>query len=186
MKTLPRQRGGIEMGRVSQETIDKLSAFIASLPEEARSKCALCNDTLVHIVKQAEVQTGAGTATVCRALADRVNDGAAMGDVVGDKQLRQRVLRVEQDSICTNRTNNQPVTNPDNQQIDFRIDRETGEVFENGRRSAVKYSGEAEYFVNLAMSQLERIPSDDPTAQPELERLIRWCEEKMKTIKAKP
>lgn len=36
------------MGRVSAETIAKLNAFIESLPEEARSKCALYNETLNH------------------------------------------------------------------------------------------------------------------------------------------
>jgi len=58
---------------------------------------------------------------------------------VGDKQLRQRDMRVEQDSICTNRTNNQPATpiNPDSEQIDFRIDRVTEEVFEIRKKKEV-------------------------------------------------
>ena len=52
------------MGKVSTKTIQKVSKFFDSLPEEVKDKCALCNETLVHIVKTAEARTGAGTATV--------------------------------------------------------------------------------------------------------------------------
>ncbi len=83
------------MSRVSKEALEKLSEFINSLPDEARSKCALCNETLTHIVKQAEAQTGAGTATVARELANRINENAAPGDRVSDQQLRCRVQRQE-------------------------------------------------------------------------------------------
>jgi len=61
------------MARVTQESLAKLGAFIDSLPEEARGKCALCNETLTHIVKMAEVETGAGTATVTRAAGQAIS-----------------------------------------------------------------------------------------------------------------
>ena len=70
------------MGRVSEETLQKLQDFICSLPDEAKGKCALCNQTLVHIVKQAEVQTGAGTRTVTKVLANNINETAAPRDKV--------------------------------------------------------------------------------------------------------
>lgn len=79
------------MARVSKETIKKLNEFFDTLPTDARNKCALCNETLTHIVKLAEAQTGAPTATVTRELASRVNDGAAPGDVVSGERLRDRV-----------------------------------------------------------------------------------------------
>ena len=69
------------MPRVSEETIKKLDDFINSLPQEARSKCALCSETLTHIVKMAEVQTGAGTATVARVLSEKINENAAPVDM---------------------------------------------------------------------------------------------------------
>ena len=98
------------MPRVSQETLDKLKVFIDSLPDEARNKCALCNETLTHIVKRAEVETGAGTATVTRELANRINETSAPGDRVSDQALKQKVMRHE-GVIGTNRTNNhQPAT----------------------------------------------------------------------------
>ena len=102
------------MSRVSKETISKLTAFIDSLPEEARNKCALCNETLTHIVKQAEVQTGAGTATVTKALSDKINEGSADGDRVSGGALRQRVLdhSGEKKRICSNGTNSSPPSEP--------------------------------------------------------------------------
>ena len=48
------------------------------------------NQTLTHIVKQAEAQTGAGTATVPRALAEKINETAAPQDQVTAEGLRQR------------------------------------------------------------------------------------------------
>ena len=93
------------MPRVSEETLGKLQAFIDSLPAEARSKCALCNETLTHIVKRAEVETGAGTATVARVIADKLNEDAALQDRVSEGALRQRVLNSE-GAIRRNPTNN--------------------------------------------------------------------------------
>mgnify|MGYP001112075828 CR=1 FL=1 len=107
------------MPRVSQESLKRLKAFIDSLPAEARSKCALCNDTLVHLVKTAEVETGAGTATVTRALADRINEDAAPGDRVSGEALRSKVVTAEhgrrpsekeKSAQCTN--NPQPQHDP--------------------------------------------------------------------------
>jgi len=86
------------MGRVTTETIQNVSKFFDSLPEEAKNKCALCNETLVHIVKTAEARTGAGTATVTRMLSERINENAAPADVVSSEQLRGRV-RVKEGSL---------------------------------------------------------------------------------------
>lgn len=92
------------MPRVSTETIEKINAFFDDLPDEARSKCALCNETLTHIVKSAEAQTGAGTATVTRELAHRINEDAAPGDRVDGEKLRNRVNNQERKSICVKNT----------------------------------------------------------------------------------
>lgn len=67
------------MPRVNEETIIKLQEFLDSLPDHARNKCALCNETLTHLVKSAEVQTGAGTATVTRELSKRIDDDIKKG-----------------------------------------------------------------------------------------------------------
>lgn len=84
------------MPRVSHETIEKLNEFINLLAGDARSKCALCTETLTHIVKTAEAQTGAGTATVTRALAEKINETAAPGDRVSGGALQDRVRVSEQ------------------------------------------------------------------------------------------
>jgi len=104
------------MPRVSKETIEKLNSFICSLPSEAKNKCAICNETLTHLVKTAEVETGAGTATVTRALADEINQTAAPGDRVTGERLRQKTLRHtgERTDKCADRTNNPPPTGWDN------------------------------------------------------------------------
>ncbi len=95
------------MSRVTKKTLEKLQAFFDSLEPEVQGKCALCNETLIHIVKLAEVQTGAGTATVTRELASRVNEGAAPGDVVSGEALRSRVENKEFGRLdkCRNPTN---------------------------------------------------------------------------------
>ena len=100
------------MPRVSKETLEKLKAFVDSLPLEAMNKCALCVDTLTHLEKTAEVKTGAPTATVTRVFADKINETAAPGDRVNDQQLRRRVQRVDE-SICPERANKpQPQHDP--------------------------------------------------------------------------
>ncbi|OEU68430.1 MAG: hypothetical protein BBJ57_02375 [Desulfobacterales bacterium PC51MH44] len=88
----------------------KLTSVFELLPKEVKSKCALCNETLTHIVKKAEAETGAGTATVTDILAGEINKGAAPGDVVSGGALRQRVLGHE-GSISRNPTNSQPQGN---------------------------------------------------------------------------
>ncbi|MFH2034718.1 MAG: DNA N-6-adenine-methyltransferase [Candidatus Margulisiibacteriota bacterium] len=100
------------MARVSEETLEKLNSFIESLPQEARSKCALCSETLTHIVKMAEVQTGAGTATVTRVLSEKLNENAAPGDRVSGEALNQRVrynegLKCQSDIIKSERPSNE-------------------------------------------------------------------------------
>lgn len=81
------------MARTTTDQLQKLKAFLDSLPDEARNKCSLCNSTLTHIVKQAEAETGVGTATVTRALAEKVNETALPADRVTGDQLRDRVRR---------------------------------------------------------------------------------------------
>ena len=96
------------MPRVSEETLQKLQAFIDSLPAEARSKCALCNETLTHIVKTAEVETGAGTATVARVIADKLNEDAALQDRVSGGALQDRVRRNEGLKMADRQNNPEP------------------------------------------------------------------------------
>ena len=67
--------------------------------------------TLTHIVKMAEAQTGAGTATVTRELAARVNDGAAPGDVVSGAALTERVRNKEFGKEVKNRNSDFKPTN---------------------------------------------------------------------------
>lgn len=95
------------MGRVSPDTLEKLSAFFDSLPAEQKNKCAICNETLTHIVKTAEARVGAGTATITRMIAERVNESAAPQDKVSGEALVQRVRQKEgrKDSIMSNRHN---------------------------------------------------------------------------------
>ncbi len=81
------------MARVSSEQLKRLQAFFDTLPAEQKGKCALCNETLVHVVKQAEAEVGVGTATVTRVLAEKVNETALPADRVTEGQLRDRVRR---------------------------------------------------------------------------------------------
>lgn len=83
------------MSRPTSETLGKARDFFDSLPDEIRGKCALCSETLTHIIKQAEVETGAGTATATRILAEKINETAAPADKVTSDSLRDRVRRTE-------------------------------------------------------------------------------------------
>lgn len=83
------------MSRISRETLTKLNAFLDSLPSEAHSKCTMCNEALTHLVKQAEAQTGAGTATVTRMLSEKINEGAAPADLVKGRSLLDKVRNTE-------------------------------------------------------------------------------------------
>lgn len=87
------------MGRVSAETIRRLNEFIDSLPEEARGKCALCNQTLTHIVKQAEATIQAGTRTITRALAEKINETAAPLDRVTPEALLNRTREASGEKV---------------------------------------------------------------------------------------
>lgn len=79
------------MSKPTQDVIKKVIAFFDALPEETISKCTLCRDTLTHICTSAEVETGAGKATVTRELANKVNKNAAEHDKVTSESLRNRV-----------------------------------------------------------------------------------------------
>ena len=85
------------MGRVSNTVLSKLCDFLDSLPGEVKGKCTLCNETLTHIVKQAEARTGAATATVTTEIAKRHNETAAPQDIVSGEALRNRVRQKEGD-----------------------------------------------------------------------------------------
>ena len=85
------------MSRVAKEVLKKMADFLDNLPGDVRNKCSLCNETLTHIVKQAEAQTGAPVATITREIAERHNEGAAPGDVVSGEKLRLRVRQKEDD-----------------------------------------------------------------------------------------
>ena len=101
------------MGRISRENLDNLKVFISSLPDDVKGKCTLCNETLTHIVKSAEAETGAGTATVTRIIAEHINDGAAPGDEVKGHALNERVRQKEglNDRKIRNPENNHEVPN---------------------------------------------------------------------------
>ena len=136
------------MGRVSAETIEKLNDFISSLPEEAKSKCALCNETLVHIVKQAEVQTGAGTATVTRALSEEINTGAAPADVVSGSKLRDRVTQAERETNCGNPTDN-------NQEVQNRKPKKKNKPSVEDERVTEKFQGAYDKMVGAIQNERE-------------------------------
>ena len=140
------------MGRVSQEQIDKLTAFLKTLPAEAKGKCALCNETLTHIVKQAEVQTGAGTATVTRVLADDINENAAPQDRVTPEQLRGRVQRND-GTICTDHADNQKPEEP-------------------------TQATQAFHLAEIAINQLSRIDRNDILFDEGMQSVIDWINER--------
>ncbi len=146
------------MSRISQDALDKLNAFIDSLPSEARSKCALCNETLTHIVKQAEAQTGAGTATVTKALADKINTSSAPGDRVTPRQLEGRVVR--QESVIPTKRGDKPAPKPS----------------EDRKPAQTTWAID---FATIAISQLERIQKGDPMRIEALNRVKVWIEKQL-------
>jgi len=105
--------------------------------------CALCHETLTHIVKQAEVSTGAPTATVTRKIAEKFNEGAAAGDQVSGTALKNRVQRQagERTDKSANRANKPTPSKPPKSKY----------LTEDGRAT------EAMVFAETAISQLERI-----------------------------
>lgn len=165
------------MGRVNQETLSKLRDFLDSLPAEVKGKCALCNETLTHIVKKAEVETGAGTATVTRALADNINEGAADGDRVSGKQLQFRARYHEGKDKVGNSNNTPAPHQPD-------TTNQCGETPRPSYEQLRKYSQSngAIYFADLAILQLERIMDDDQTAKEALANVIEWCHAKLNKL----
>ena len=62
---------------------------------------------MTHTDKTAEVKTGAGTSTVTRVLARRINEGAAEQDKVSEGALQDRVRRNEGVKVA-NRQNKTP------------------------------------------------------------------------------
>ena len=154
------------MPRVSQESLEKLKAFVDSLPTEAMGKCALCVDTLTHLTKTAEVETGAPTATVTRVFAEKINEDAAPGDRVSGEALRQRTLENsgEKKRICSNGTN-KPQHNP--------LARK--EELEGAKNQCT----EAYQFETIAISQLRRIRKDDPDRVGALTRVKKWIESQL-------
>jgi len=151
------------MPRVSQETLDKLKVFIDSLPDEARDKCALCNETLTHLVKTAEVETGAGTATVTRELANKINETAAPGDRVGDEALKKRVQRSE-GVIRTKRPDtHQPKEKaPDGPELKKGGDFHTDDF--------------AMRFAKMAVAQLASIERGHPDRKQAFDYVVKWIE----------
>lgn len=83
------------MGKVSQETQEQVHKFFQNCEGEIITKCSICKETLTHMTKLAEVETGAGTDTVCKILADQINQHALPQDRVTAKALSNRVRRHE-------------------------------------------------------------------------------------------
>jgi hypothetical protein len=171
--------------RVSKESLEKLNAFIDSLPVEARNKCALCNETLVHLVKTAEVESGAGTATVTRALADRINEDAAPADRVKPENLRRRV-RYQEDDIRTNCPNNpQPQHDPPEEKEEERpaVESKPPAKLKNWREN--KSQPENDYmdydlgsmpmrYARMAVLDLEKIENSHPDRNKAFDFVIEW------------
>lgn len=169
------------MGRVSQDTIDKINAFLDMLPDEATSKCTLCTETLTHIVKQAEAQIGAGTATVTRMIAERHNETAAPLDRVTGTALQFRVRNNEGKTKIADRNNSgQPYERKETPcSYGSTERREKRYVFDN---EAIV--GTARYFLLIAIGNMDRIMLDDPGLIDALHEMIEWCENKLEKVNA--
>jgi len=83
------------MSRVNEETAKKVANFLDNQPPEFWNKCTLCNTTLLDTVKKGEVQTGAGTYTIVKAISERFNENAPSQDKVTGNALNQRVRQQE-------------------------------------------------------------------------------------------
>jgi len=123
-----------------------------------KKKCALCNETLVHIVKQAEAQTGAGTATA---------------DMLSGEVLQGRVRYKEGKSKMGNSHNSKQPAELNNQTWEPGFDM-CFNTNKNSKQSVASFSG-AEYFTSLAISQLERIQTYDPEA-------VTWLNDAIKCV----
>lgn len=169
------------MPRVSQETMEKLNDFLNSLPAEARSKCALCNETLTHIVKRAEAETGAPTATVTKALANRVNDGAAPGDVVSGKKLQDKV-RYHSGADKVGNSEDKPIPKSKECPICGSVYPGDNEHCPNKCEKAAAEKPEvldARHFCFQAVGKLHSIPQDDTSKVPELLRVLDYIIEQI-------
>ncbi len=158
------------MPRVRQESLDKLAEFIGSLPKDARNKCALCNETLTHLVKTAEVQTGAPTATVTRALANKINETAVPGDVVSGEALTQRV-RYSEGLKCQNDIINKPQPEPDS--------------LVKNEVETVGMGEVAMKFARMAVMDLTRIHHDHPDRKEALDYVLDWVKAHYTVIEKK-
>lgn len=190
------------MGRYD-DTLAKIRDFFDGLTGEAKSKCALCNETLTHIVKMAEVETGAGTATVTKVLAEQLNEGAAEGDKVSAKALDSRVRYHEgKDKVGNSgKLQNPDVTTVkpgDSGDILMEVERKVrsgksireaaGEVAETiGKnpeavRKAYNRAGDparasqAFDIVGFAIAQLQRLNRNDPKCEEALLKLEAWIQ----------
>lgn len=153
------------MSRTTTERLQKLKTFMDSLPEEARSKCSLCTTTLTHIVKQAEAETGVGTATVARALAEKVNETALPADRVTEGQLRDRVRRSagEKESGRTAQIKKTDRSVPRGELKDA-----VAAHFKKGAYSR------ALSFAEMAIGVLENIADDDPDREEAFRLVSSW------------
>ena len=153
------------MSRTATERIQRLKTFMDSLPDEARSKCSLCTTTLTHIVKQAEAETGAGTTTVARALAEKINETALPADRVTEGQLRDRVRRSagEKESGRTAQIKETDRPVPRGELKDA-----VAAHFKKGSTSR------ALRFAEQAIGVLENIADDDPDREEAFSLVVSW------------
>lgn len=178
------------MPRVSNETINKLNDFLDTFPAEALGKCALCNETLTHIVSSAEAQTGAPMATVTKELANRVNDGAAPNDKVTGESLRQKVIGKTTDKNLSVRK--EQIKKPEEPEPGIGPDIEPKECpackshypgdqdhcpnkcKESKPEPYVNTVTDAMQFARIAVSQLKRIRPNDPEKNKALDHVEQW------------
>ena len=153
------------MSRPTSEQLQLLKAFFDTLPSEAKSKCSLCNSTLTHIVKQAEAEVGVGTATVARALAEKVNETAFPADRVTEGQLRDRVRRSagEKESGRTAQIKATDRSVPRGELKDA-----VAAHFKKGSASR------ALHFAEMAIGVLENIADDDPDREEAFGLVSSW------------
>jgi hypothetical protein len=173
------------MPRVSKDTLEKLKAFVDSLPMEAMGKCALCVDTLTHLEKTAGVKTGAPTATITRAFADRINENAAPWDRVSGEKLRDRVRK--QDPVIREKFPNKSHPEPD--QPDKKeekspvVENTATEQIKNWREN--KSHPENDYvdcdldslpmrYARMAVLDLEKIENSHPDRNKAFNYVIEW------------
>jgi len=185
------------MSKPSQETLERLNAFLDSLPAEVKGKCVLCNETLTHFVKKAEAETGAPTASVTRELANRVNEGAAPGDVVSGKKLQDRV-RYHSGADKVGNSEDKPNTKPEDTCAD-RTDKTepkpkecpicksvypgNNEHCPNKCEKATTEKPEAldaQHFCFEAVGKLRSIPQDDTKKITELMRVLDYIIEQIR------